>query len=443
MSVELPDAYKRKMKDLLGDEYDDYISSFSSSSFRGYRINPLKTDPDEFFSLTPFTPSPSPFARDGYYLIDDIGGVGALPAHAAGLFYLQEPSASCAVTILDPKPGMRVLDLCAAPGSKTTQIGALMKNQGLLVANEINGRRAAVLKENVERFGLTNCLVLNSDPSVVAERFAGYFDAVLCDAPCSGEGMFRKDPDAIKEWSPDTEDFCAQRQRPILEAAYQCLAPGGTLVYSTCTFALAENEENVQWLLETHMDLKLVDPGVSFGRPGVELGCGTSLCRRIYPMDGGEGHFAAKFVKAGEAGDRSELSLLKGEPIRKEEKEFLASSFPSIPCVYSHQDRLYGGSCPFIDAGRCRIIRHQVLLGEMKSGRFEPAHAVYMTPFAYQGKTIEVSDEEAARFFRGETLSAKGIRGWAAVCWHGHRIGFGKGDGSILKNRYPKNLRTR
>ena len=166
MNIELPEAYRQKMKALLGDEYDSYLESFSVPACRGFRINPLKTNRDEFFSLTPFTPSPSPFAVDGYYLIDDIGGVGALPAHAAGMFYLQEPSASCAVTILDPKPGMRVLDLCAAPGSKTTQIGALMKNQGLLVANEINGRRAAVLKENVERFGLTNCLILNSDPDV-------------------------------------------------------------------------------------------------------------------------------------------------------------------------------------------------------------------------------------------------------------------------------------
>ncbi|MDY6282588.1 MAG: NOL1/NOP2/sun family putative RNA methylase [Erysipelotrichaceae bacterium] len=443
MNILLPEAYRQKMKALLGDEYDSYLESFSVPACRGFRINPLKTNRDEFFSLTPFTPSPSPFAVDGYYLIDDIGGVGALPAHAAGMFYLQEPSASCAVTILDPKPGMRVLDLCAAPGSKTTQIGALMKNQGLLVANEINGRRAAVLKENVERFGLTNCLILNSDPSLVAKQFAGYFDAVLCDAPCSGEGMFRKDPDAIRQWHEETEDFCAQRQRPILEAAYQCLASGGTLVYSTCTFALAENEENVQWLLQAHPDLKLVDAGVSFGRPGVELGCGTHLCRRIYPMDGGEGHFAAKFVKDGTSEQKAEVPLLKTEQIKKEASAFLSETFPSIPYVYSHGDSVYGGSFPFIDPGKCRIIRHQVLLGEMKSGRFEPAHAVYMTPFAYQGKTVDVSDEETARFLRGETLTATGIKGWAAVSWHGHRIGFDKGDGSILKNRYPKNLRTR
>lgn len=441
MTVQLPPAYEEKMKQMLGDEYEDYLSSFSSNAFRGYRINPLKTKPDEFFSLVPFTPSPSPFASGGYYLIDDIGGVGALPAHAAGLFYLQEPSASSAVTLLDPHPGMRVLDLCAAPGSKTTQIGGLMNNQGLLVANEINGRRAAVLKENVERFGLTNCLVLNADPSTVADNFAGYFDAVLCDAPCSGEGMFRKDPEAIKEWNEGTEDFCAQRQKPILEAAYQCLAPGGTLVYSTCTFAIAEDEANVQWLLDTHPDLTLVDPGVSFGREGIHLANGTNRSRRIYPMDGGEGHFAAKLVKAGNMEHEIQRPLLKSEPIKKEVSQFLAASFPSIPYLYSHGDRIYGGSCPFIDAGSCHIVRHQVLLGEMKNGRFEPAHAMYMTPLSYCGSVREVNDEEAARFLRGETLLAKGIRGYAAVSWHGHRLGFGKGDGSVLKNRYPKNLR--
>ncbi|MGN1390181.1 MAG: RNA methyltransferase, partial [Bulleidia sp.] len=210
--------FEARMKDLLKDEYQAFEQEMKESPKRGYRINPLKTSAEEFFRLTGYPEDQTPFAQYAYYLPEQ-SGAGATAAHAAGLMYLQEPSAASAVSVLDPKPGMKVLDLCAAPGSKTTEIAGLMHNQGLLVANEISPGRAKILVENAERWGAENVMVLNADPAEVAESFPEFFDEVLCDAPCSGEGMFRKNPDAEKEWSPEGVLSCAKRQRTILSSA--------------------------------------------------------------------------------------------------------------------------------------------------------------------------------------------------------------------------------
>lgn len=431
--------FEARMKDLLKEEYPAFEQAMKESPRRGYRINPLKTSAEEFFRLTGYPEYPTPFAQYAYYLPEQ-SGAGATAVHAAGLLYLQEPSAASAVSVLDPKPGMKVLDLCAAPGSKTTEIAGLMHNQGLLAANEINPGRSKILVENVERWGAENVMVLNADPAEVAESFPEYFDAVLCDAPCSGEGMFRKNPDAEKEWSPESVLSCAKRQRTILSSALNCLKPGGRLVYSTCTFSLEENEENVSWLLSEYPFMKLEPIQASFGRPGFELGSGTSMCRRIFPMDGGEGHFIASFRKETDAQASYCSALLKSEPMPRAAEDFLKQI--SYPYTYVHHNKVYGGTFPFVSPGTCRLLRHQVLLGEVKKDRFEPDHALFLSsdhPFPVK---MELQDSEVRPYLSGMTIPCTG-KGYTAVCWHGHALGFGKADGAILKNRYPKELRLK
>lgn len=431
----LPEAFQEAMKQLLPDAFASYLDCLSQKACRGFRINTLKISREDFFAQLPFADLPTPFAKNGYYLKEQTA-VGTFPAHAAGLFYVQEPSASCAVTILDPKPGMRVLDLCAAPGSKTTQIAECMAQEGLLVANEINPHRAKILVENVERHGGANVVVLNASPQEVADSFSAYFDAVLCDAPCSGEGMFRKNPEAIRSWSRENVLFCAKRQKDILEQAYRCVKPGGVLVYSTCTFSREENEDNVFGLLRQHPDLVLEEVKVPFGRP-------AQGCVRIYPMDGGEGHFAARIRKKEEAQDCvSKRALLKGDVVDETAKRAVADLITgTYPYYFQYRDRIYGGAFPFISVGKCRLLRHQILLGTIRNKRFVPAQGLFLSAYARPIIKVQYTDAELLRFMHGETLSAKGEKGYMAVGRNGYALGFGKADQVILKNHYPRDLR--
>ncbi len=429
------------MRKMLKDEYPAYLKETEKESRRGFRVNTLKISEEEFFSLTGFAREKSPFAEHAYYLNE--ASAGSTPAYAAGLFYIQEPSAGSAVTIMRPKPGMKILDLCAAPGSKTTQIAEYMQNQGLLVANEINPKRAAVLRQNTERIGAANVLVLNSSPAEIADRFSGYFDMVLCDAPCSGEGMFRKNNDAQMYWSKEAVLSCAARQRSILESAYECLNKGGVLVYSTCTFSMEENEENMQWFCEKYPDMHIEDSGVGFGREAFECFKGSTRARRIFPMDGGEGHFICRLRKDG-TGEESRLSLLKGDRIPDEAVHFLKEHLSvQYPYYYCYKGKVYGGTFPFIDPGKCRIVRHQVLLGEMKNGRFEADYAMCQSSFGRMNSIIELSQNEAVSYLHGLTISKQFKKGYYAVSFAGHPLGLVKSDGQILKNKYPREYRLR
>ena len=435
MKNTLPEAFLKKMQALLGDAYEAYLACMREEAYRGFRVNTLKIDPADFFARLSFPILPSVFAKNGYYLKDRTA-VGTLPYHAAGLFYVQEPSAACAITLLDPKPGMRVLDLCAAPGSKTTQIAECLRHEGLLVANEIHPRRAQILVENVERHGSANVLVLNASPADVAASFPAYFDAVLCDAPCSGEGMFRKQTEAVKEWRAETVSFCAERQKSILEQAYRCLKPGGVLVYSTCTFSKEENEENVFQLLRQHDDLVLEEPEVPFGH--VKDGC-----LRIYPMDKGEGHFAARIRKRESRVETVfKPSLLKSDTVDMRAKQAIAAwTKGDYPYYFQYKDSIYGGTHPFISTGKCRLLRHQTLLGKIRNGRFEPGQGLFLSAFAPPSCVRDYTDAMLVKFMHGETLPAPGCKGYTAIGCDGHALGFGKGDGVLLKNHYPKNLR--
>lgn len=428
-----------RMQDLLQDDYQSYLQAMQESPKRGMRVNLLKISSVQLQQLLPFELVPTPFARNSYILPDDYILKNSIP-YAAGLFYVQEPSASSAVSLMEIKPGMQVLDLCAAPGSKSTQIAEYLGSEGLLVANEINPKRSAILKENLEQCGTANAAVLNADPRDIAVLFPQFFDAVLCDAPCSGEGMFRKNEEAQQEWTEESVFACAQRQALILDSAYETLKPGGTLVYSTCTFSKEENEDNVLAFLKRHPDMNMVPVHPEFGRNGMRG------CIRVYPMDGGEGHFAAKMKKnPGPSAVHTVLPALKSDAMPVCASAFLKSELKNCyPYQYVHRDHVYVSNVPFFDTGKCRMIKEGLEAGIVKNGRFEPSHPLYQSSSSQFIHTIELSEPDAKQYLAGEAIRCLlSVKGYLAVTWHGHVLGFGKSDGTCLKNKYPKEYRIR
>lgn len=435
------EQFLKRMEEMLGDEYPAYLSSIEKEPERGIRINSLRIDKEAFFKVMPMDVEPSRFADNGYYLKGQ-KHLGFTPAWAAGLFYIQEPSASSAVTIMDVRGGMRVLDMCAAPGSKTTQILEKLGNTGFLCANEINSARCRILEENIIRHGASNAVVMNCDTKQVADTFPSFFDAVLCDAPCSGEGMMRKNDEAMEQWSYDLVCMCAKRQKEILENAYRALRPGGTLVYSTCTFAKEENEEVIAWFLRDHPDMKLERPDVKFGRCAFPLTEETDKAVRIFPMDGGEGHFIARMKKDGDAVVRHKEKSSDRIPVEamKFLKEHLSVQYPYLLSV---RDTIYGSTAPFYETEGCKIRCQGVRLGAMKHNRFEPDHALFMSAYAPCKMTVPLTDEEAVRYMHGEEIRKEVLKGWYAVTWRGYALGGVHSDGKALKNKYPKSLRLR
>lgn len=435
-------AFLKQMQELLKEEYPLYLDSLNKKENRGFRVNTLKITEEEFFSIFKYKYHKSPFAKNGYYLDEDVS-IGKTDLYAAGLLYMQEPSASSAVTILDVKPGMKVLDMCAAPGSKSTQILEALNGEGLLVANEYVKDRAQILKENIERSGAYNAIVISADTKDVANQFEEYFDAVLCDAPCSGEGMFRKESQAIDNWSIKNVEQCVIRQEYILENAYRCLKPGGMLVYSTCTFNLSENENQIVHFLDKHSDMQIVDSNVTFGRKGFASRYPTEKAIRIFPMDEGEGHFICKMQKSGVASNRN-IKELKSETIPVSALTFMKQMLvQDYPYYFCYKNKVYGGIHPFISVGKTNLIRHQAYLGEDVHGRFEPSHAFFMSSYSKFNKTIELDDNEVLAYLQGQTISRKCDKGYYAICTHGHVLGYAKSDGQILKNKYPKAFRLK
>ena len=428
----LPEAFLSRMQAQLGPEYPDFLQSLERPRAVALRFNPLKGGKPEL----PFVGNPVPWEPQGYYY-DPLARPGLHPYHEAGVYYLQEASAMAPVALLDPQPGERVCDLCAAPGGKTTQIAGRMMGEGFLLCNEINPKRAKILSRNIERMAVANALVTNEHPENLAQRLTGYFDRVLVDAPCSGEGMFRKEEAAVTDWSEETVQMCARRQGEILHSAARLVRPGGRLVYSTCTFSPEENELAVTAFLESHPEFA---PEVL---PAPWFVPGENGSHRMWPHKLlGEGHFAAVLRKA-ESGNEGEIPLQPGEKLPKQWLDFareLGISLPEGKAIAFGQT-LYWAPADLPALKGLKVLRPGLELGECKKDRFEPAHALAL--WLKQCRNVcsfSPESEEIARYLHGDVVPAQ-EKGWCLVRAGEYTLGWGKGDGRVLKNHYPKGLR--
>lgn len=436
------DIFLNKIKALLGDEFDAFLKFYNEDNFRGLRVNTLKCSADKLKKLVDFQLENTPFCKEGFYLPADVKSIGNNPLHHCGAFYVQEPSATSAVTMLSVEKGDKVLDLCAAPGGKSTQIASALDRTGLLWSNEIVKNRSMILLSNIERMGVPNAVVSNCHPDVLCNKLYGYFDKVLVDAPCSGEGMFRKNSEAQTQWSQEHVESCAARQLQILNSAKHALKENGVMVYSTCTFSREENEGVIEKFLAENPDFVLEDSGVTFGRPAMDY------ARRIFPMDGGEGHFAARLRKTSMGGCCPSY-IPKKDKIPKEVTEFYSNTFVNSPLGENIQmigDKAYAFPQELPDMKGLSVVRAGVLLGEMKRNRFEPHHSAFMAVKKEDCKNVadfSVNSPEIKAFLHGEEIKVdSSIKGYTAVCVEGMTTGFGKVSNGNLKNKYPKGLRT-
>ncbi|MCR4740640.1 MAG: RsmF rRNA methyltransferase first C-terminal domain-containing protein [Lachnospiraceae bacterium] len=507
----LPVRFCENMKALLKDEYEAFIAGYESESCKALRLNPLKTGKAQFLALSLFHLCPVPWEDMGFYYSEE-DFPGKHPLHEAGVYYIQEPSAMYPVNLLfeddmqDPESPdplhsdqpLTILDLCAAPGGKTTQIAGRMKGRGVLVANEIHQKRAEILSENIERLGVTNALVLNETPDRLEKRFPGYFNRILVDAPCSGEGMFRKNEEAVKEWSPENVEMCAKRQDDILDKAVTMLKYGGILVYSTCTFNKEEDEDCIGRLLSRHEDLKFICEKKLYPHRIEGEGQYAAKLVKIGPRGGSSGHLqpsklsvrknALPFLKIFEGFARenlindgdyvSESGALNGQAVRPKAPngQEVRSEAPNgqevRPGEVPHDDGMlplalrvfndlkkYGGiTCGepiafgdnlyiapegFTDLGGLKCLRPGLHLGSIKKGRFEPSHALALTLKPENVKRyVNLTDPESAEsYLKGMTFYHEGEKGFHLICAEGYSLGWGKLAGNIMKNHYPKGLR--
>ncbi len=461
----IPAAFLDRMARLLGsDEYVSFVASFAAPQQSGLRVNTLKITPHGFVSVAPFPLSPVPWDPSGF-TVPDSQRPGRHAYHSAGLYYVQEPSAMLAAALLAPQPGERVLDLSAAPGGKTTHIAALMDNQGLLVANEIHPKRVWDLAENLERWGARNVAITNETPERLAERFENFFDRVLVDAPCSGEGMMRKSAAARREWSPSLVEGCASRQTIILDAAARLVRPGGRLVYSTCTFAPQENEGSVARFLAAHRDYALIQPlrcaEMSFGRPewlpaelASRFGDEIRKTVRMWPhRNAGDGHFIAVLERSLD-GPESDVRPWRAErlPVGAERlyRDFCRATLDSIPSIHPSGQVVVAGSYLYAvpaglpDLTGLRFIHPGWWLGILKKNRFEPSHALALglrLRDALQTENLRATDERLASFLQGESWTSPGDPGWVIVAVDGFPLGWAKRVDNRLKSHYPRGLR--
>ena len=427
----LPEAFLNRIRTQLGEEYDAFLQSMDRPRAVALRFNPLKGERP----VLPFAGEMVPWEEQGVYY-DPTARPGLHPYHEAGVYYLQEASAMSAVSLLDPQPGERVCDLCAAPGGKTTQIAGRMNGEGFLLCNEYSPKRAKILSQNMERMGVANALVTNETVEHLAKKLPEFFDRVLIDAPCSGEGMFRKEEAAVTDWSQETVEMCARRQADILDAGAQLLRCGGRLVYSTCTFAPEENEMAIEGFLQRHPDFELEDVQAPWF---VQVGVGQF---RLWPHKLlGEGHFAAVLRKRGE----QEPSGAPGaaEKLPKQWLDFAKTLGIDLPegKAVSFGTTLYWAPAQMPDLKGIKVLRPGLELGEVKKDRFEPAHALALWLKACKNSISFPADSNQIRaYMHGDVVAAQ-VRGWCVVQVDGYSIGWGKGDGTMLKNHYPKGLR--
>ncbi len=428
--IVLPEKFLEDMKEILKGEYEDFLKSYEEKRSIGLRVNTLKITVEDFVKLNLFHLDPIPWCKEGFYYNEERERPGKNPLHEAGLYYLQEPSAMAVVPNLEIQKGDKVLDLCAAPGGKSTYIASKLKGSGLLISNEINSSRIKALGENIERFGGKNVIITNSDASKLEKVFVEYFDKILIDAPCSGEGMFRKDEVAIKDWSYEKVLECKNIQEEILNSAYNMLKENGILVYSTCTFSKEENEDRVKHFLKEHKDMALLH------------------MERLWPHKvKGEGHFVAKLKKISKTESNVKFTKLKKltneiKDFREFEKKYLNIQFEEN--LELKGENLYLVPEEYPDMKKIKVLRSGVHLGTLKKNRFEPAHALSHYLKAEDAKFTEhlkIDSKEVMEYLRGNVLNTGQDRGWVLVTVEGYPLGWGKESKGMLKNHYPKGLR--
>ncbi len=445
MAFQLPADFINRMQTMLGEQFDTFIQSYENTNYQALRVNRLKGTAEQFLKMADFADSLSPvsWTTDGFYYPENLRP-GKHPYHEAGVYYIQEPSAMMPAALLDAAPGERILDLCAAPGGKSTQIASAMQQQGLLISNEIHPARARILSENMERMGVRNAIVTNESPQTLSLRFPSYFDRIMVDAPCSGEGMFRKNEEAISQWSLENVQICADRQDEILDCAAQMLRPGGTLVYSTCTFAPAENEGSMTRFIERHPEYEVL------------------VQKRLWPHEiKGEGHFVA-LLKKKDIGNNTVNSITASKPGKKNTRQKISADvFHEVETFLSETlsialsgkierfgDQIYllPENAPSL-AG-LRVLRAGLHLGTILKNRFEPSHALALSlhPEDIKNRVMLTTNNpddyrRICEYINGQTFPYEGAKGWYLICLDGYSLGWGKLAGGIMKNHYPKGLR--
>lgn len=462
----LPVEFENRMKEMLGAEYDEFRASYDDKKKTGIRVNTLKIKTEDLIKVFPGELTKVPWCDKGFMAAGD-EKFGRSALHDAGAFYMQEPSAMAVASGIAEKvdlKGKRVLDLCAAPGGKSTQLASYMENEGVLVSNEINRDRANILSSNIERCGIRNCVVLNETPDRIADAFEEYFDVVVVDAPCSGEGMFRKDETAVKEWSLENVAMCAKRQEDILREAVKTVAPGGYIVYSTCTFAPSEDEEQIIRFLKNYPEFEVTEvPEFKYFDTGRKEWLSKDLsddkeslkkCARLWPHKiDGEGHFMCILKRAGERAEEKENGKKKKNDDRADKKAcMLIESFikENLKDPGFDKDRTvcFKDAVYLLPEGfdknlkGLKVIRPGIYLGDIKKERFEPSHSLAMLLSVNEVKrSVELDEDEALRFRHGEEIKKDCENGWTLVCFKEVSLGWCKAVNGSLKNHYPKGLR--
>ena len=469
--ADLPQSFLDSLKEILGEDYEAFLAGFDGQRQYGLRVNTLKMNLEEFERIAPFHLKKVPWISNGYfYEAED--APAKHPFYSAGLYYLQEPSAMTPASRLKVQPGERVLDLCAAPGGKATELGAALQGEGLLVANDINTARARALLRNLELFGISNSFVTNEPPHVLAERFPEFFHKIMVDAPCSGEGMFRKNPAVVDSWQEKGPEYFSKLQREIIVQAADMLLPGGMMFYSTCTFSPLENEKTITHLLKERPDMEVIPmedyegfaEGLTSYR-GEVFDESCKLCRRIWPHKmSGEGHFMALLHKKNgiqqqvqQTVSQSSIWWEKCKDLNKEQKAAAEDFFSHVNIAYDGKridvrgDNLYYLPAPKYDGRGLHFLRNGLFMGEFKKKRFEPSQPFALALHAQdfdQVLDFPADDERLSRYLRGETLDVSDLiagekkrKGWQLVMVAGHPLGFGKLVNNNLKNKYPAGWR--
>lgn len=461
--LKLPREFCLRMQEMLGPEYEEFIGSYQKPRTYGLRVNTAKITCEDFEKIVPFPVKKIPWVENGYFYEEE-SRPARCPYYQAGLYYLQEPSAMTPASRLPVEPGDFVLDMCAAPGGKATALGAALNGQGLLVANDISTSRARALLRNVELFGFCNVFIANEPPENMAHSFSEFFHKIILDAPCSGEGMFRKEESLARDWTPEKSRSLSVTQKDLAENAYAMLRPGGMLLYSTCTFAPEEDEQVISAILENHPDMTLLPvPGYEGFSPGVPaLGNGMEVlknCVRIFPhkMDG-EGHFLALLKKEGASLTETRAPRAKTDP---NSRKWLEAFFDEIGLrtlggapidwnrVETRGDKLYYLPPAAGNFRGLNFLRNGLYLGDLKKNRFEPSQPLALAIRRGEATAVislPVSDERLTRYLKGETIliepeESAHCKGWHLLCADGFPIGFGKLVNQTLKNKYPAGWR--